>query len=162
MIKPIVITDRKRKGRGFSLGEIKEAGVDIRKAKKLGFLVDRRRKTVYEENIRKLKELLKPPKPVKKKAVKEKISEEKPIKKETIEKEKKKAVKPRKKEEKKEKEILITEIKGVGKKTSEKLEKAGIKTVNDLLSSDTKNIAEKSGISEKKIEKLKENAKELL
>jgi len=94
--------------------------------------------------------------------VKEKISEEKPIKKETIEKEKKKAVKPRKKEEKKEKEILITEIKGVGKKTSEKLEKAGIKTVNDLLSSDTKNIAEKYGISEKKIEKLKENAKELL
>ena len=50
----------------------------------------------------------------------------------------------------------------MGKKTAETLEKAGIKSANKLLSLDTKKIAEKTGISEKKIERLKENAKEVL
>lgn len=166
MIKPIVITDRKREGRGFSLKEIKEAGINIQRARKLGFLVDRRRKTVYDENIKKLKELLKPAKkkPVKKKLVKEKV--EKPIKKEKkvkkkAEEPKKKVAKPKKKAVK-EKKIALTEVKGLGKKTAEQLEKAGIKSANELLSLDTKEIVEKTGISEKKIERLKENTKEVL
>ena len=169
MIKPIVITDKKREGRGFSLKEIKEAGINIQRARKLGFLVDRRRKTVYDENIKKLKELLKTAKkkPVKKKLVKEKV--EKPIKKEKkvkkkAEEPKKKVAKPKKKavKEKKIKEIALTEVKGLGKKTAEQLEKAGIKSANELLSLDTKEIVEKTGISEKKIERLKENTKEVL
>jgi large subunit ribosomal protein L13e len=175
MIKPIVITDEKREGRGFSLKEIKEAKIDIQRARKLGFLVDRRRKTAYDENIKKLKELLKPAKkkPVKKKLVKKEIKKvEKPIKKEAKEKKvkkkaeepKKKVAKPKKKavKEKKIKEIALTEVKGLGKKTAEQLENAGIKSANKLLSLNTKKIVEKTGISEKKIEKLKESAKEVL
>jgi len=183
MIKPIVITDKKREGRGFSLKEIKEAKIDIQRARKLGFLVDRRRKTIYEENIQKLKELLMP---VKKKLVKEKIKKvEKPIKKEAKEKKvkkkaeepKKKVTKPKKKvkkevsekkkpkkavKEKKIKEITLTAVKGLGKKTAESLEKADIKSANKLLSLETKEIAEKTGMSEKKIERLKDSAKEVL
>jgi large subunit ribosomal protein L13e len=49
---------RKRFGRGFSLGELKQVGLTVHRARKLGLYVDRRRKTVHEENIRKLKALL--------------------------------------------------------------------------------------------------------
>ncbi|MBO3799946.1 MAG: ribosomal protein L13e [Candidatus Brockarchaeota archaeon] len=48
-----------RRARGFSLGELKEAGLNIYEVRKLGVPVDPRRKSVHEENIKKLKELLK-------------------------------------------------------------------------------------------------------
>lgn len=45
-----------RKGKGFSIGELKQAGVTIELAKKLGIRIDRRRRSVKEENVKILKE----------------------------------------------------------------------------------------------------------
>jgi len=44
-----------RKGKGFSIGEIKAAGINIDMAIKLGIPVDKRRKTIREENVETLK-----------------------------------------------------------------------------------------------------------
>ena len=45
-----------RPGRGFSLGELREAGLTPEKARKLGIYVDKRRKTVHEWNVKALKD----------------------------------------------------------------------------------------------------------
>ncbi len=50
----------------------------------------------------------------------------------------------------------LTSIKGIGEKTSEKLEDASIKSVRDLSGADTEELSEKTGISEKRIEKWKD------
>jgi len=59
-VKPIVHTpmqrSRLRKGRGFSLKELRAAGLTPSEAKRLGISVDRRRGTAYPENIGVLKE----------------------------------------------------------------------------------------------------------
>ena len=58
MISPIV----KRRGgkvstgKGFSIDEVKEAGVNIGEARHLGVPVDQRRSTSYPENVEALKE----------------------------------------------------------------------------------------------------------
>jgi len=44
-----------RKGRGFSRGELKEAGLDSKQALKLGIPIDLRRKTKRKENVKILK-----------------------------------------------------------------------------------------------------------
>jgi len=56
-ITPIIInqTGRKRRGRGFSPSELKEAGLKSADAKTLGIRIDRKRKTAHEENIKTLK-----------------------------------------------------------------------------------------------------------
>lgn len=48
-----------RRGRGFSLGELREAGLTPEKARKLGIYVDKRRKTVHPWNVEALKDYLK-------------------------------------------------------------------------------------------------------
>jgi len=45
-----------RKGRGFSLKEIKDAGLTPQEAKTLGMMIDTRRKTSHAENVEVLKE----------------------------------------------------------------------------------------------------------
>jgi len=50
--------DRTKGGRGFSRGELKEAGVDPKHALKLGIPIDPRRKTKHEENVKMLKKHL--------------------------------------------------------------------------------------------------------
>jgi len=44
-----------RKGKGFSRGELREAGVDLKRALKLSIPTDLRRKTKHEENVKTLK-----------------------------------------------------------------------------------------------------------
>ncbi|MCE4625147.1 MAG: 50S ribosomal protein L13e [Desulfurococcales archaeon] len=47
-----------RRGRGFSIGELKVAGLTPEKAKKLGIYVDKRRKSVHEWNVKALKDYI--------------------------------------------------------------------------------------------------------
>jgi large subunit ribosomal protein L13e len=77
-----------RTGRGFSLGELKKAGMDIRAARKKGIRVDKFRKSTHDENVKilkgggKEKKAKKPVKASKKKAVKTKKAPPPPPKKE--------------------------------------------------------------------------------
>jgi len=48
---------RRRVGRGFSIEEIKEAGLTLEQAKKLKIYIDTRRKTSHPENISSLRSL---------------------------------------------------------------------------------------------------------
>lgn len=62
MKRPIVKSPGRkvfRIGRGFSLGELAEVGLDIDKARRLGIAVDRRRRSVRKENIEDLKAYIK-------------------------------------------------------------------------------------------------------
>jgi ribosomal protein L13E len=56
-MKPVITKQNGKHcaGRGFSPDEIKEAGLNTADAKKIGFRIDRKRKTSHEENINTLK-----------------------------------------------------------------------------------------------------------
>ncbi len=63
LLSPLVLTSkrkekRKRIGRGFSIGELKQAGISIRDARLKGIPIDRRRKTVHQWNVEALKKLV--------------------------------------------------------------------------------------------------------
>ena len=47
-----------RRGRGFSIGELRAVGLDIPSARKLGIPVDKRRRSVHQWNIERLKSLI--------------------------------------------------------------------------------------------------------
>ncbi len=47
-----------RIGRGFSIGEVKAAGINIKLAKQLNIPIDTRRKSIHEENVENLKKFL--------------------------------------------------------------------------------------------------------
>ena len=51
---------KKKELRGYSIGELKEVNLSVKKARMLGIPVDERRRTVYKENVEILKEALKP------------------------------------------------------------------------------------------------------
>lgn len=59
-IRPLVFKKggKQRHGRGFSRGELKQAGLSLKEALKLKIPIDKRRKTLYKENISAIKELL--------------------------------------------------------------------------------------------------------
>lgn len=61
-----------RSGRGYSLGELKEAGIDPHLARKSGVPVDVWRQTKHSENVDRLKSAAKNLKPKKEKAGKKK------------------------------------------------------------------------------------------
>lgn len=57
-IKPLVQASGRRhsrRGKGFSVKELQEAGLTLERARSLGISVDTRRKTSYSENSRRLK-----------------------------------------------------------------------------------------------------------
>jgi len=57
MISPIVKRGAKVKtGKGFSIDELREAGLNVGEARHLGVPVDQRRSTSYPENVEGLKE----------------------------------------------------------------------------------------------------------
>ncbi|MCD6349039.1 MAG: ribosomal protein L13e [Candidatus Korarchaeota archaeon] len=63
LLSPLVLTStrkekRKRVGRGFSIGELKEAGISLMEAKRKGIPIDQRRKTVHPWNVEALKKLV--------------------------------------------------------------------------------------------------------
>ncbi len=63
LLSPIVFTStrkekRKRIGRGFSLGELKDAGISIKEARLRGIPIDKRRKSVHQWNVEALKKLV--------------------------------------------------------------------------------------------------------
>ncbi|RLI22190.1 hypothetical protein DRO54_01810 [Candidatus Bathyarchaeota archaeon] len=47
-----------RRGKGFSKNELKEAGLTLKEALKLGIPVDKRRSSAYRENIEALKRFI--------------------------------------------------------------------------------------------------------
>jgi len=49
---------KQREGRGFSIGELKEAGLSVAEAVKLGVYIDKRRRSTHEYNVKALKEYL--------------------------------------------------------------------------------------------------------
>ena len=55
----IIHREFERKGRGFSLEELKEAKLSYQEARKRGISVDRRRKTKHSDNVKALKSYLK-------------------------------------------------------------------------------------------------------
>ncbi|KYH38048.1 MAG: 50S ribosomal protein L13 [Candidatus Bathyarchaeota archaeon B23] len=57
LLSPMVKRGRKtRVGRGFSLGELKEAGITPDEARRLGVPVDSRRRSTHPENVEMLRE----------------------------------------------------------------------------------------------------------
>ena len=153
-----------RPGKGFSLSEIRKAGFTTHQVRKVGVYVDSRRRTIHEFNVQTLRTLMEERQKQLQEEVKERI--EKEVKEKKIKKEKKeKKIKKEKKEVKKEKPVEkgtdLTEIKGVGKKRAEALEAAGVSTVEELIETDTDELAEKTGFTAEYIEKLKEKARDL-
>ncbi len=59
-LRPMVFKrgGKKRAGKGFSVGELKEAGLCLKRALKLGLPVDPRRRTIHEENVKLLKNFM--------------------------------------------------------------------------------------------------------
>jgi len=161
MIRPIVKkpgSDETRHGRGFSLGELNAANISVHQAKMLHIPIDRRRRSVHEENVNILKEYIKSPEEYLKRMsekVKPTLKEEKVSIQETI------AVEEEKVEEEA-KRISVTELKGLSKRTIEKLTSAGIEYVDELMDLDPKVLAETTGISETTAKKVIKLAKEVV
>ncbi|MFX1322713.1 MAG: ribosomal protein L13e [Promethearchaeota archaeon] len=179
-----------RKGKGFSLTEIKEAGKTIQLLHKLNIPVDYFRKSTYKDNVEKLKKLKiekkkgekkkpyvykekerTPFKPKKEKVIKKPIKKELVVKKPTpkkkpkpIKKEKIKIEPTKVKKEKIElKGIPLTSLSGLGPATETKFHELGVVTVEDLTKEDPKELAALiKGASEERILKWIEEGKELI
>jgi large subunit ribosomal protein L13e len=56
--RPVVKTNTKfREGKGFSIAELKEAGLTILDAKRIGIYLDKRRKSCHSQNVQYLKSI---------------------------------------------------------------------------------------------------------
>ena len=180
----------KRKAKGFSLGEIKEAGKTIELLRKLNIDIDYFRRSKHENNIEELRKLKDTGKKGKKKKpfvakekkrtpFKPKISkpEKKAVKKVVAEKPVKavkKAPAPKKERVKKEpkpieKEILkaettkLTSLSGLGPATAKKFEELGVSCAEELVKEDPAELASLiKGVSEERIKNWISECKELL
>ena len=171
----------KRKAKGFSLGEIKEAGKTIELLRKLNVDIDYFRKSKHESNVEELRKL----KDTKKKAKKKKpfVAKEKkrtPFKPKASKPEKKpvKAVKkaPATKKERVKKEpkaikkelpkaetTALTSLSGLGPATAKKFEELGVSCAEELVKEDPAELAKLiKGVSEVRIKNWISECKELL
>ncbi|MHC1605176.1 MAG: ribosomal protein L13e [Candidatus Methanofastidiosia archaeon] len=151
MIKPGVNTTyqnttKEREGRGFSKNELKEAGMSIKNALRIGLPVDKRRKTSYQKNIKIIVSTIK--RIEKMRAVKTKKTSEKSTTKKEV-----------KAKQVKKEEIPLENIPGVGPKTAERLKDAGYKNSEDIAKTSPEKLAEIKGISKKSAKELVEKAK---
>jgi predicted flap endonuclease-1-like 5' DNA nuclease len=119
-----------RKGKGFSKDELKAAGLTVGIALNMGVPVDTRRSTKHGANIRSLKKYF----------------------------EKDEDIVDRAKAEVKQSKVAdgevarsLTQIKGIGRKRAEKLVSMGINSVKKLAEADSKALAEKINVSEKRV-----------
>ncbi|MFX0043597.1 MAG: helix-hairpin-helix domain-containing protein [Candidatus Hodarchaeota archaeon] len=173
-----------RKGKGFSLKEIKEAGKTIESLRKLNIQIDFLRKSVLPENIEKLKsfdipkEKRKKREPFVKKEKKRtpfKVKAERP----KVVPAKKVAVTPKKpvikpkpiKKEKVKKEIEVIEVKGtaltqltgLGAATAKKFMELGVNNIEELSKENPEELATLiKGVSEERLKKWIEEATELI
>ena len=118
-----------RKGRGFSKDEVKQAKLTVKEVRRMGLIVDLRRKTSHDENVDVLKQYLKEIKQVAA-AVKKEKAPSKDVSKAVTD---------------------LSTLKAVKKVEAEKLVKAGIKTISDLAYCEIVKVANKTGIDENRI-----------
>jgi len=178
-----------RKGHGYSLKEIKDAGREISQLKELNIKIDYFRRSSYPENIEKLKTLkisekkekkrepfvkkdkkttpFKPKKEESKAKPKQVI--EKGPKKPTVKKKtgvvKKEKIKPVKKEKVKIEEVgtPLTELSGLGAATAKKFAELGVGSVEELSKEVPEELASLvTGVSAERITKWIEEGKELV
>ena len=137
-MRPVVKSPRTheiRVGRGFSLGELKRAGITLQEAKKFKVSIDSRRRSVREENVKRLLE---------EKEIKSKETEEAEVEKEKHE------------------GPPLDELSAVSKRVYNKLKEAGIETVEELSKLSPKILTETAGISEPTAKKIISAAKTYL
>ncbi|MHA1964636.1 MAG: ribosomal protein L13e [Candidatus Thorarchaeota archaeon] len=121
---------RPKRGRGFSSEETAQAGLTIDEARRMGLIVDLRRKTVHSENVDALKQYMKDLE----KLVASLAEEAKPVK--------AKVAKP---------VDDLGSLRAVKKTEVPLLVKAGIKSFEDLAYCDISKVANKTGIDEDRI-----------
>lgn len=115
-----------RRGRGFSRHEVQKAGLSIKEARDMGLIIDKRRRSTYDENVEALKQYMKDLKEVAKKVKAPKVKTDK----------KDDAV------------SVLSSIRAVKKADATKLVDAGIFTLEDLAYCEIPKVAKKSGIDE--------------
>ena len=177
----------KRKAKGFSLGEIKEAGKTVELLRKLNVDIDYFRKSKHESNVEELRKLKDTDKKAKKKkpfVAKEKKRtpfkpkaskpEKKPDKKVVTEKPAKptkaakKAPAPKKEPKAIKKELpklettALTSLSGLGPATAKKFEELGVNCAEELVKEDPAELAKLiKGVSEERIKNWIKECKEL-
>jgi len=126
---------RPRRGRGFSREEIQQAGLTIEDARKMGLMVDLRRKTVYPENIDGLKQYMKDLE-----KLIESLAEEKEV-----------PAKVTAKNGKSDAVAELSSLRAVKAEEAELLVAAGITSMSDLAYCEIDKVSKKTGIDENRI-----------
>ena len=129
--EPVVKSPRDARlkiGRGFSIDEAKQAGLTIAEARRMGLIVDLRRKTTHQENIDALKQYVKD---VKKIAAT--VSKPKPVK--GLD----KAIDE------------LSLLRAVKKVEAKQLAEIGIMNMSDLAYCEITKVAKKTGIDEDRV-----------
>ncbi len=119
-----------RRGRGFSREETSQAGLTIDDARKMGLIIDLRRKTVYPENIEALKQYTKDLQEIVAALAKEEV---------VVASKADDAV------------AELSSLRAVKVSEAPLLAKAGIKSFSDLAYCDIPKVAKKTGIDEERI-----------
>ncbi len=126
---------RPRRGRGFSKEEILQAELTINDARKMGLMVDLRRKTVYPENIEGLKQYMKD--------LEQLIA--------TLAKEEEVSAKPSAKVSASDAVAELSSLKAIKAEEAELLVAAGITSISDLAYCEIEKVSKKTGIDEDRI-----------